>query len=309
MKIAVTGASGLLGANLVLEALQARVQVVPVTRRKDLRFPGIGAGICDLPDDVRVAADRLREVRVDWVVHAAALTDVDACQRSPDDARRVNGEWTRTLAVAAARADAGFLYISTDAVFDGARGGYRETDQTAPVNAYAASKLAGERAAEAANPRCLIVRTNLFGWNAQPKFSLAEFFLNKLRSHQPVTGYSDVIFSPLLVNDLSGLLLALIARAPPGLYHLGSSDGLSKLDFARSLAEVWSLDASLIQAGRLADGQRSAPRPLNTSLCTDRAAQALGLRFPRVVDGLRHMKALEDSGWVSALKACIGEGT
>ncbi len=117
----------------------------------------------DLPElDITgpAAAEQVADLRPAWVVHAAAATDVDGCERDPARAQAVNGEGTRRVADGCRRAGAGMVYISTDFVFDGRkRSPYTEADEPVPLSAYGRSKLAGEGATRALAPRWAIVRS------------------------------------------------------------------------------------------------------------------------------------------------------
>lgn len=298
----VTGASGLLGANFLATAADRGLALVAVCHEGELRMPGVQVlrGDLSVPG---VAADMLKAARPRWVVHCAALTQVDACEQTPDAARRVNVEASRLLAEAARETGASLLYVSTDSVFDGARGNYRETDPVAPINVYAQSKLEGERAvARVMDPRrVLIARTNIFGWRAKGPLSLAEWILSQLEAGLSVPGFSDSVFSPLLVNDLSEVLLAMMDRELHGLYHVGSSDACSKYEFALRLADAFDLDKTLVQSVALSSQSLRAPRPLRTSLDSAKAAQALGRPLPDLNAGLERFRRLRNDGFVARL--------
>lgn len=303
--ILVTGASGLLGANLVLTAREWGEEVVATYHRHTVYFKGTKALAADLT--IPAEADALlQSVRPDWVVHCAAATDVDWCQDHAQEAHRINAEAPRHVAATARRVGARLLYVSTDAVFDGARGNYVETDTPAPVNVYGASKWAGERAVRDAMPTALLVRTNLYGWNVQDKQSMAEWILARLKSGRAVPGFQDVIFTPILVDDLSGILLDMMDGALEGLYHVAGSEALSKFEFARQLANVFGFDRQSVYPVSVATSGLRAPRPLDTSLGTEKVRRALGRPLPDVDAGLRRFKAARDSGYVRKLRACRG---
>jgi dTDP-4-dehydrorhamnose reductase len=139
-------------------------------------------------------------MRPAWIVHCAAATNVDWCESHPVECMRVNAEAAGALARAARSIGARLVYISTDSVFDGVSGGYRETDPVSPVNHYARSKASGESAVLDEIPDALVLRTNIYGWNLQSKHSLAEWALARLEGGEVVPGFRDVSFSPLLVN-------------------------------------------------------------------------------------------------------------
>ena len=149
----------------------------------------------------------------DLVIHAAAATDIDRCEREPEWARAVNVEGTGRVARAAVAAGAKLVVISTDSVFSGEGRRWRESDPPAPQNVYARSKLDAERLALEIAPDALVARTVIYGWNAQSKTSLAEWALQRLEAGQRVPGFSDAFFSPMLANDLGDALVELV---PPG---------------------------------------------------------------------------------------------
>jgi dTDP-4-dehydrorhamnose reductase len=297
----VTGASGLLGLNLAVAAVCRPGKVVGVVRSNPVYLKGMDTVVADLTD--RDEARRLVEsVRPSWIVHCAAATNVDWCERNPAAAYRANAEATGWLAAAARRADAGFVYVSTDSVFAGGTGDYREDDPPAPVNVYARSKVAGERAVTGECDRHLILRTNLFGWGLPTSRSLAEWVLATLEGGGEVPGFRDVVFNPLLVNDIAEMLLLLTENGTTGTLHLGSADYVSKYEFARQLAEVFGFAPERVRATSADEADFDAPRPRNTTLRTERAATALGRPMPSVREGLERCRTLRDQGHPARLR-------
>ena len=298
----VTGASGLLGANLCLVAADRGLDVTAVSSRTPFRADGVVTAQLDLRDAaaVREVVERARP-RV--VVHCAAMTDVDACESEPERAFAVNAQATATLAEAAAGVGARLVAVSTDAVFDGQTGGYTEIDPVSPVNVYAQSKLAGERAALEASPTHLVVRTTLFGWNAQPKRSLAEWALARLDAGDRVPGFTDAVFAPLEASTLGEVLLDLVETGASGVVHVGSRDAVSKFDFARAVAETFGHDPDRVDPTLMTDVPFRAPRPPRTALDASRAAGLLGRPLPTVQDGLARMRDLRADGWRERLRA------
>lgn len=300
----ITGASGLLGANLALQWGEAGADLVGLYHTHPVRSPGFAAYPVDLTDEAAVRAI-VRATAPDWVVHCAAATDVDWCEAHPVAAHRINAEGAGVVAAAARDAGAGLIHISTDAVFDGARGGYSESDEPSPANAYARSKLAGERAVLAAHPAALVVRTTIFGWNAQPKRSLAEWALGRLEAGEDVPGWVDVFFNPLLVNDLADLLLAAMERGLRDVIHLAGGGALSKYAFAQAVARTFGYDEGRVRPTSVDDVSFAAPRPRNTTLAVDRACDALGRPMPTIEAGLARFKQLRDTGFVNRLKQFV----
>src|SRR5262245_37934442 len=159
--ILVTGASGLLGANLIMTALEEGLEVAGLYHQHQVNLPGATLLAADLTNKSEV--ERIfTDLRPEGVIHCAAVSNVDWCEDHPDVAREVNVAASAAIADIANKANAQFLYISTDSVFDGLRGNYAESDDPAPVNIYARSKLEGEREVLRCHPFAAVARINLY---------------------------------------------------------------------------------------------------------------------------------------------------
>ncbi len=300
MRLLVTGITGLLGVNLAWEALAAGHEVVGVARRALPRAP-----FRTLQADLARpgAADEVwRVAHPDAVVHTAALAHVDACEQQPDLAERLNVHLPAELAALAAREGVPFVHISTDAVFDGRRGDYTEADPPRPLNTYARTKLAGERAVQTAYPDALVARVNFFGWSLSGKRSLAEWFLVRLRQGEPSPGFTDVYFCPLLANHLAQVLLEALARGLHGLYHFTGRACVSKYTFGVALARRFGLPAALVRPASVNEAPLTAPRPRRLTLRSDKLAAALGHSLPDWEAGLDAFYTLERRGYPERIR-------
>ncbi len=300
-KVLITGASGLLGANLVLDAAQGH-QVVAVYHRHPIDLAGVEALRADLSRP-GVAQRLISAADPDWVVHCAAATNVDACERDPETAFRLNRDMAAYVAEAAWDARARLIHVSTDAVFDGERGGYVEEDDANPATVYGRSKLAGEQAVLQAHPEAAVVRTNIFGWNAQPKRGLAEWFLANLEAGQSCTGFTDVRISPILVNDLGDLMFEMLRRGVGGVFHAGGGECLSKYEMGVRLAKAFGLNPELIRPGSVAQADLVAPRGRRLCLDSGKLAVILGVELPAFEDGLRRFRLQREEGYRERLRA------
>jgi len=303
--ILVTGASGLLGANFVLTAKQRSSAVVALSYHHSLTVAGSKAVQADLTDR-RTSKEIVLSFRPSWIVHCAALTNVDWCEAHPGQTSQGNVEMTRNLAVVAREVDAGFVYISTDSVFDGQIGNYSEESTPAPLNVYARSKLEGEKVVQNELDSGLIIRTNIYGWNALEKMSLAEWILHRLEAGQIVPGFRDVVFTPIVVNDLCEIVLDMMEMGLKGIYHVAGSQVCSKYEFALGLAEVFGLNTQLVQAVSVSGYPFIAPRPRNTSLLTSKVSRVVGRPMPDVRSGLRCFRTLRANGYLTELEAMRG---
>jgi len=174
-RLLITGASGLLGANIVLASHEEH-ELIAIYHRHPIELEGVQSVSADLCQPGR-SMELFDRYKPDWVIHCAADTSIDEIESDPERAYRMNRDMAGNVAKAAKETGAKLVHISTDAIFDGREGLYREGDPTEPVNVYGKSKLAGEQAVQAIYPEALIIRTNIFGWNAQQKTSLAEWFI------------------------------------------------------------------------------------------------------------------------------------
>lgn len=300
MRILVTGASGLLGLNLALEATREHT-VYGLANSHALRTSAFTVLQGDLLQPG--AAERmLEQAQPDWVIHCAALAILDECEADPGRARQLNTEVPRKLAQLVARGGARLVHISTDAVFDGQKGNYTEEDEPNPLSVYARTKLDGERAVAEADPQAIIARVNLYGWSLHGRRSLAEQFFNNLSAGKPMPGFTDVFFCPLLANDLAQVLLKMLAANLSGLYHVVSSQCSSKYDFGVALARRFGLDEGLIQPVSVSEAGLKAARSPNLTLRTDKLSTAFGEPLPSLSTGLDRFYTLYQQGYPQRLR-------
>jgi dTDP-4-dehydrorhamnose reductase len=300
--ILITGASGLLGANLTMEFLRQGRRVVPIYHTHPIVVTGATSAACDLTNTAEIERS-LSEWAPSLVIHCAAATNVDWCESHPQEAMRINAQLAGDLAAQARSVGARLVFVSTDAVFDGISGGYAETDAVRPQNWYARSKVAGEEAVLRTMAEALVLRVNIYGWNLQAKNSLAEWVLLRLEHGDPVPGFCDTMFSPVLANDLAEWIPRLVDFGCSGVYHAGSADHTSKYDFAQEIANVFQLDVALVKETLLEASGLSAPRPRNTWLRADKITQVLGQPMPTIRQGLERFRTLRDNGFFHRLKA------
>lgn len=275
--ILITGAGGQLGTYL-RQRLSA----------KGVAFVGIGSRVregVDLVVDIADpdAVDRaFATVMPSIVIHGAAYTDVDGCERDPDRADAVNHRGARAIAEAAARTGAYVLAVGTDFVFSGEKGSpYSERAEPDPVSVYGASKLAGERAVLETDPSFAVARTAWVYGGAGKHFPRT--VLNVVASRGGMAVVDDEIGCPTFAGDLADGLIALVAQRPSGIFHLTNEGAVSRYEFARGIMIAAGKDAGAISPISteefLASYPLPAKRPANSALENHRAAQ-LGVRLP-----------------------------
>lgn len=303
-RLLITGAGGLLGANLALAAQAAGHDVIAVDFLHPIRHRDVVSVQADLASPG--AAMKVFDVqRPRWAVHCAAAVEVDACEADPETAYRLNRDMAGHVAMAARAAGARLVHISTDAVFSGERGGYSEDDEPHPVNTYGSSKLDGERVALSECPEALVVRTNIFGWNARPKLSLSEWFLQRLRRGERCTGFTDVSFSPIAVTELARLLLELVPTPVSGVLHVAGGETVSKYEFGLRIAEAFQLSPAAIVPGSVDEIQPRARRARRLGLDVRKAEALVGAPMPALGPMLRRWRQEETDGTVDRLRELV----
>jgi len=284
MRLLITGASGLLGINLAMEAMREH-EVIGVDRGKlkSAPFQVLRADILKM-DEINSTLDATNP---NWMVNCAALANLEKCEANPLQARNLNTDLPGELATLCAKRNIHFVHISTDSVFDGTReGAYKEEDEPSPPGVYSQTKLDGERVVEQANPQAIIARVNFYGWSLGARRSLAEFFVNNLSEGKNVNGFTDVIFCPMWVNHLSRLLIEMLKKDLHGLYHVVGARAMSKYQFGVEVARTFGLRESLISPQSVLSSDLTAKRSHNLWLSTHKLSTDLGHEMPRFSTGL-----------------------
>jgi dTDP-4-dehydrorhamnose reductase len=289
MKVLVIGASGQVGRSLV-ERLSGRGDVVVATFNS--RRPSGGASTVDRLDksDLVSAREVLERHRPEVVIDTGAMHNVDYCESHRAEAFRVNAEGTRAIAEFSRAENARFVFVSTDFVFDGAqREPYRETDPTRPVSVYAESKLAGEEATTAASPENLVVRPSvIYSWletrarqesSSGKGINFGTWLAEEVAHGRSVRIIEDQTASPTLADDLAGAILALVDHHVSGVVHTAGATAINRFEFSMALVRRIGLDPTLVRPVRTAELHQTAKRPANSSLSSDRLAQATGYRM------------------------------
>ena len=230
MRVLITGAAGMFGTDARRLFAEHGHEVIAT----DVGPAATGEiRMLDITDSAAVRA-MAAEVKPELILHPAAYTNVDGCERDPDTAYKVNALGTWNVASAAEEANAALVAISTDFVFDGTKGTpYTEFDAPNPLSHYGASKLAGENLARGACRKTYIVRTSwLYGVHGK-NFPYTIINLAKSKPELPIVG--DQIGTPMYTIDLVETILGLIATPLYGVYHVSNRGETSWADFAREV--------------------------------------------------------------------------
>lgn len=275
MRVAVTGANGLLGGEAV-DLLAHRHEVLALSRGPCRLPPGrYHCADADLGDGRSVEA-ALLAFRAEAVIHAGAMTDVDACERDPDRAWRTNVGGSEQVAHACRALGARLVAVSTDYVFDGESGPYAEDAVPNPRGVYARTKRAGEEAALILASDCAVARVAVvFSGRHGAKSTFATQIVETLGRGEPVKAFSDQFVSPTLARNGAEMVAELLLETSyRGVLHTSGATVLDRVDFARRVARRFGLAGEIVPV-RTADVRLAAPRPLRGGLVVARAAGLL----------------------------------
>ena len=270
MRILVTGGTGQLG--------RALARLAPAEHR----VVALGSADLDVTDFASLR-QRLSLEAPDLVIHAGALTDVDACEREPAQAYRVNALGTQNVAAATATAGASLLYVSTNYVFDGQSAEpYHEFMCPAPISTYGASKLAGEAAVRALISRHYVVRTAMVYDEVGRNFVTTMLRLAETR--EALTVVADQRGNPTYAGDLAEAIYRLVESEAFGTYHLVNQGTASWYEWAVETFRIGGRQVA-VEPIPSSEWPRDARPPANGAL-TSLAAPALGITLPPWQDAL-----------------------
>lgn len=265
MRVAITGATGLFGHGLVRVFSEAH------------DVAALGRADADLTRGEE-AEDRLAALAPEIIVHAAAVADVDVCEENPELARLINVEGTRHIARAARRAGAGLVYISTDAVFDGAKlAPYVETDPVRPISEYGRTKVAAEEIVRELAAHRIIRVSVLFG---PGKTNFVEKALRRIAAGEPAVAASDQLGAATYTLDAARAIRALLERGAHGTFHVSNQGQCTREELAREAARLAGLDPRLVVGRSIAEMGRPGPRVAYSVMAMDGLRRA-GVPPPR----------------------------
>lgn len=295
MKIAVTGANGLLGQHLIQLLLQATDWAIIGTGKGDCRLPVVISNrfnyhSLDITDGLAVAHFLLL-TQPNIIIHAAAHTQVDFCELNQVACWDTNVTGTRFLLDAAKPYNSFFIFVSTDFVFDGTAGPYTESDIPNPVNYYGSSKVAAEKAWQESGLPGAIVRTCLVYGNTHDgsRSNIVSWVKNSLTAGKPISVVNDQWRTPTLVTDLAKGILLIAQQQATGIFHISGNEMLTPFDMAMGTATYYQLDSSLIKAVDANTFSQPAKRPPKTGFLISKAQTQLSYQPHSFAEGLLKM--------------------
>lgn len=290
MKILITGSNGLLGQKLVhkLKA-DSDVQLIATSRGANRLKGQQGYDYRSLDITSQQEVDQLLdEVQPDVVINTAAMTNVDACEHDKEGCQKLNVDAVQYLVEACIRNYSHLVHLSTDFIFDGKDGPYREDADPNPLSYYGKSKLAAEEIIQKSAVRAAILRTVLVYGIAEDmsRSNIVLWAKGALEKGQPINVVDDQFRTPTLAEDLAdGCILAAKKKAT-GIYNISGKDQLSIMQIVQQVADYWGLDKSIISPVSSKTLNQAAERPPITGFVLDKARKDLGYEPHSFKEGL-----------------------
>ena len=302
MRVLIIGASGFIGGHLVRRLSGSGDHEIFATLRSGTaRDDGNTWCQVELTDPGKLE-QVFQMAQPDAVVHLAAMADVGTAEREPETATAVNVTATSSIVRLCEQHDAKLVFVSTEYVFNGERGYYREDEPPNPTTHYGLTKWEAEQEVAKLGDRGSIVRTSIvYGWPAPGRRNFALALIERLRSGRTYEGPTDVYRTPIYVEHLTEGIAGLLGGSHSGIHHIAGRDWVSMCDFAAAIAEGFGLDGNLVLPVTSGPARRdgaevsepgTAP-PASDLLGLDcaRTMRALGLDHPGLAEGIAALRA------------------
>jgi len=288
--VLVTGSNGLLGQKITENVLASGSVKLIATNRGDNKYPVKGGYVyetMDILNKEQVHAVLERNLP-DALIHTAAMTNVDTCHEQNDACWQLNVDATQYLASLCDKMGIHFIYVSTDFVFDGLNGPYKEGDQAKPISFYGESKLAGEAITQQIKGDWTIIRTILvYGiLKDMSRSNIVLWAKSALEKGNPINVVNDQWRMPTLAEDLAEACLLAVGHKASGIYHISGKDMMTIANLVEKVADFWGLDKSLIAEISSDSLGQEAKRPKKTGFILDKAMTNLNYQPHSFEEGL-----------------------
>lgn len=295
MRILITGCNGLLGQRLIHLAPAGSeilgVDLAPAA----VALPAEHYRQLDLGER-RAVLECIGAFAPDWILNAAAFTNVNRAEVERELCWRANVIGVENLAIACRKHHSRLVHVSTDYIFDGQHGPYREEDQPNPIGYYGKSKLAAENILRGSEIPFTVARTMvLYGHAPQIKPDFISWLIDALRQGRPVRIVTDQFGNTTLADELALGLWQITARSAQGFYHIAGREIIDRYSFALKAAAIFDLDAQLITPITTPELHQEAPRPMRSGLIVEKAVRELGLELTDAAGGLMKLKQQLDA--------------
>lgn len=293
-RILILGSFGKIGEAVVKDIVQGTdYELLALSKYEEIKRPFWKDYHYDIDIlDFRNLKNVVLDYAPDVIINAAGYTNVDAAEEERSLCWKLNVDLVNRLSRFAAILDSHIIQLSSDYIFDGKNGPYSENAHPSPANFYGKSKLAAENILLSSDINKTIVRTNfLYGLSSVGKYTFVDIIVNALQKETRPVVVNSFYSNPVLTTDIAFGIRNVLEKEYTGIINFAGPDYLSRYQIALKVAEVFSLDSSLITPVEVLDFSLLAPRPIRAGLLTSKAVKDLGIDFQGLEEGLREYKS------------------
>jgi len=303
-KILVTGSNGLLGQKLVYALRQRNDVSLIATSRGENRLKektGYVYEPLDITDKTQVQ-NIVSKHQPHCIINTAAMTNVDACETKKEECRLLNVTGVENIISSTGTSQTQLIHLSTDFVFDGKNGPYKEDDTPNPLSFYAQSKNDSEKVVMQSQIPWSIIRTIIiYGVSENmSRLNLVLWAVKSLRNGEKIRVVTDQFRAPTLAEDLANACIYAAINGKTGIYHVSGRETMSIIEIVYAVADYFGFDKSLIEPVTSASLNQPARRPPRTGFIIDKAIRELDYHPHTLAEGLEVVKKqIQEAGWFS----------
>lgn len=290
MKILITGSNGLLGQNIVQQLIQSDIEFLATSKGENRisNLPLSNYQKLDITNPQEVNGI-VKSFQPTVIINTAAMTNVDACESDREACWVMNVNAVKYLVAACEKNDIHLIHLSTDFVFDGENGPYKETDLPNPLSYYGKSKFEAEKIIQNSNLKKWAIARTIIVYGVVEQMSRSNVVLwakSALEKGEPINVVDDQFRSPTHASDLAKGCLLIAEKEAQGIYHISGKEVMSILELVEKVADYYSLDKSIISSIKSTTLNQAAKRPPYTGFNLEKAKQDLGYNPVSFEEGL-----------------------
>ena len=290
--ILITGGSGLLGVNFSIY-LRDKYNIFATYNNKLIKINNIKfKKINFLSTDSLI--ESLKNINPLFIIHCAALSNVDYCEKNKKIAFQINVKITENISISCIKLKIKLVYISTDHLFDGRSKMLNEDHPKKFLNYYSQTKSLAEEIILKFNKDYLIIRTNFFGWGTSYRKSFSDRIIDNLRANKEIHLFNDVYFTPILMKELFDKIHNLTLKDKKGIYNIVGNERISKYTFGMIIANIFSLNSDLIEPISINSIRNLSSRPYDMSLSNMKYCTELNDTFLSLEKSFEYLKKIEN---------------
>lgn len=282
MSTLVLGGSGLVG-NAILQSGKFE-QIITSYNKNSIKISGIKSFQCDLPKDFNKLNDIFEKYKPQILINVMGYSNIDFCENNKDDAYLLHVKTTEKISELSEKYNTKIIFLSSDYVFDGNKGNYTENDNPNPINYYGQTKLEAEKIV-LRNKKNIVFRTSII-YDLDYRVRFFNYVFDNLKQKKSIEATNDVFNSVTLVDSVIQAIFNAINKDVSGIFHVVDSTCTNRLNFAKSVADIFNFDKNLIKEISIDQINPIAKRPKNACMDNSKAKRVLEIKFNTLEEGI-----------------------